>query len=84
MESTKGRLGYLTIEESNILEAFREQLQKEYPSLFVKSRHDDHLLLRFLRSRKFDIGKSKLKWMKCEVWRKEFGCNDVNCVDQDP
>ncbi|KAH6570914.1 hypothetical protein BASA50_001255 [Batrachochytrium salamandrivorans] len=40
-------------------------------------RHDDALLLRFLRARKYDLPKTKRMFLDCEQWRISFGVNDI-------
>jgi hypothetical protein len=75
MENTKGRLGYLTAEQTQILEQFKKELEAE--SLYDKEIHSDHHLLRFLRARQFQLPAAKEMWSNCEKWRKEFGTNTV-------
>ncbi|KAK7053835.1 CRAL-TRIO domain-containing protein [Favolaschia claudopus] len=70
-----GRLGNLTTVQETALAKFREELRAE--GAFVKERHDDATLLRFLRARKFDVPKSKEMFLACEKWRKEFGVDEL-------
>jgi phosphatidylinositol/phosphatidylcholine transfer protein len=44
---------------------------------FVPDRHDDTMLLRFLRARKFDLIKAKEMFIAAEEWRKSFGVDDI-------
>ncbi|KAI8901972.1 CRAL-TRIO domain-containing protein [Globomyces pollinis-pini] len=74
-EQTNGRLGYLTNEESITLDQFKQALLLE--NLYNKDIHSDHLLLRFLRARKFQIPAAKDMWAECEKWRAEFGTNTI-------
>lgn len=70
-----GRLGNLTVEQQAKLDLFKKQLKDE--GIFVESRMDDALLLRFLRARKFDLPQAKLmisNWIK---WRKDQGVDDL-------
>ncbi|KAI8801066.1 CRAL-TRIO domain-containing protein [Cladochytrium replicatum] len=66
-----GRLETLTEEQQDILEEFKEELKAD--DLFDPSRHDNHLLLRFLRARKFNVLNAKLMFSDYIKWRKEFG-----------
>ncbi|KAJ3110329.1 cytosolic factor, phosphatidylinositol/phosphatidylcholine transfer protein [Phlyctochytrium bullatum] len=75
MENLSGRLGHLTAEQEEILAKFKEELTAE--GFYDPAKHDDHLLLRFLRARKFQIPLSKKMWIECETWRKEYGTDDL-------
>ncbi|TFY51264.1 hypothetical protein EVJ58_g10659 [Rhodofomes roseus] len=70
-----GRLGNLTIPQQHALEKFQKELQQE--GKFVPERHDDALLLRFLRARRFDVEKAKTMLYACEQWRKDFGVDGL-------
>ncbi|GAA6025525.1 hypothetical protein JCM8202_001222, partial [Rhodotorula sphaerocarpa] len=70
-----GHPGNLTQEQKAALQQFKEELRAA--GYYDPEKHDDAMLLRFLRARKFNLAASKEMWINTQKWKQSFKVDEL-------
>ncbi|KAJ3208917.1 cytosolic factor, phosphatidylinositol/phosphatidylcholine transfer protein [Clydaea vesicula] len=74
VENVTASIASLNTQDTFVNE-FREELKKA--GVFCEERHDEHVLKRFGKARKFKMADAVFMMTESEKWRKEFGVENV-------
>ncbi|KAJ3046436.1 cytosolic factor, phosphatidylinositol/phosphatidylcholine transfer protein, partial [Quaeritorhiza haematococci] len=66
---------HISPNQQELLDHFKSELEKD--PHYKKDIHDDRLLLRFLRARRFKIPDAKKMFLDAEQWRDSFGVENI-------
>lgn len=69
-----GHIGHLSEDQVKALNLLKLELKEAGQFL---DRHDDYLLCKFLRARKYDVAKAKTMLVECDQWRVEFKVDEL-------
>ncbi|POY76144.1 hypothetical protein BMF94_0867 [Rhodotorula taiwanensis] len=70
-----GHPGNLSQEQQAALQRFKEELRAE--GYYEPEKHDDAMLLRFLRARKFNLEAAKKMWIDTQKWKQDFKVDEL-------
>lgn len=73
--SSNYKVSTVGLDKDDVLDKFRQELKQS--GIYNEARHDDWLLMRFLRARKYKIPESKLMLENSEKWRKSFEVDKI-------